>query len=108
MVADTVTPRDLGREAMLAMRAVAEALSVARVVEHEAASSALTKGDDSPVTVADFSVQALVARQLGRHFPERQSGRGRGRLGAARHRFGRRIGPRRQPGATCRRAHRAG
>jgi 3'(2'), 5'-bisphosphate nucleotidase len=64
-----VVAGDLGREAMLAMQAVAEALRVARVVEHEAASSALTKGDDSPVTVADFSVQALVARQLGRHFP---------------------------------------
>ncbi len=66
---DTVTPRDLGREAMLAMQAVAEAVHVARVAEHEAASGTLTKDDDSPVTMADFSVQALVARQLGRHFP---------------------------------------
>jgi 3'(2'), 5'-bisphosphate nucleotidase len=63
------TPPDLGREAMLAMQAVAEALHVARIVEHEAAGGALTKGDDSPVTVADFSVQALIARRLGRDFP---------------------------------------
>ena len=67
---DTVAPRNLGREAMLAMQAVSEALRVARMVEHEAASGALTKDDDSPVTVADFSVQALVARRLGRDFPD--------------------------------------
>lgn len=66
---DTVAPRDLGREAMLATQAVAEALRVARVVEHEAAGGALTKDDDSPVTIADFSVQALIARRLGRDFP---------------------------------------
>jgi 3'(2'), 5'-bisphosphate nucleotidase len=64
-----VTPRDLGHEAMLAMQAVTEALRVARIVEHEAAGGALTKDDDSPVTVADFSVQALIARRLGRDFP---------------------------------------
>ena len=55
---------------MLAMQAVTEALRVTRMVEHEAASSALTKDDDSPVTVADFSVQALIARRLGRDFPD--------------------------------------
>jgi 3'(2'), 5'-bisphosphate nucleotidase len=66
---DIVTSRDLGREAMLAMQAVSDALRVTRMVEHEAASGALTKDDDSPVTVADFSVQALVARRLGRDFP---------------------------------------
>jgi 3'(2'), 5'-bisphosphate nucleotidase len=65
-----VTPRDLGHEAMLAMQAVAEALRVARMVEHEAGSGALTKDDDSPVTVADFSVQAVIARRLGRDFPD--------------------------------------
>jgi 3'(2'), 5'-bisphosphate nucleotidase len=64
-----VTSRDLGREAMLAMQAVSEALRVTRMVEHEAASGALTKDDDSPVTVADFTVQALIARRLGRDFP---------------------------------------
>jgi HAL2 family 3'(2'),5'-bisphosphate nucleotidase len=68
-VGDTVTPRGLGREAMLAMQAVAEAVHIARLVEPEASSSTLTKGDDSPVTVADFSVQALVARRLSRDFP---------------------------------------
>lgn len=64
-----VVAGDLGQEAMLAMQAVAEALRVARIVEHEAAGGALTKDDDSPVTVADFSVQALIARRLGRDFP---------------------------------------
>ena len=67
---DMVTSRDLGREAMLAMQAVSEALRVTRMVEHEAASGALTKDDDSPVTVADFSVQALIARRLGQDFPD--------------------------------------
>jgi 3'(2'), 5'-bisphosphate nucleotidase len=64
-----VVAGDLGYEAMLAMQAVAEALRVARMVEHEAAGGALTKDDESPVTVADFSVQALVARRLGRDLP---------------------------------------
>jgi 3'(2'), 5'-bisphosphate nucleotidase len=64
-----VVAGDLGREAMLAMQAVAEALRVASMVEHEAAGGALTKDDESPVTVADFSVQALIARRLGRDLP---------------------------------------
>jgi 3'(2'), 5'-bisphosphate nucleotidase len=67
---DTTTLRDLGREATFAMQAVTEALRVARMVEHEAASGALTKDDDSPVTVADFSVQALIARRLALDFPD--------------------------------------
>jgi 3'(2'), 5'-bisphosphate nucleotidase len=66
---NTVTPPDLGREAMLAIETISEALHALRRVEPEAAGSALRKGDDSPVTVADFSVQALVARRLSRDFP---------------------------------------
>jgi 3'(2'), 5'-bisphosphate nucleotidase len=69
MQTKVVVAGDLGREAMLAMQAVAEGLRGARVVEHDAAGGALTKDDDSPVTVADFSVQALIARRLGRDFP---------------------------------------
>jgi len=66
---DTITPRDLGREAMLAIETIDEALHAVRLVEPEAAGRALRKGDDSPVTVADFSVQAVVARRLSRDFP---------------------------------------
>ena len=64
-----VTLRDLGHEAGQAIRAVADGVRLARLVEQEAAAGALTKVDASPVTVADFSVQALVAARLGRDFP---------------------------------------
>jgi 3'(2'), 5'-bisphosphate nucleotidase len=60
--------RQLGREAVLAVRAVAEAVDLAREVERDVAAGALSKGDASPVTVADFSVQALMAARLSRDF----------------------------------------
>jgi 3'(2'), 5'-bisphosphate nucleotidase len=68
MVIDRATERQLGREAVLAMRTVAEAVDLARTVERDVAAGALSKGDASPVTVADFSVQALMAARLGRDF----------------------------------------
>jgi 3'(2'), 5'-bisphosphate nucleotidase len=61
--------RRLGRDAVLALRTVAEALDLAREVERIVAAGALSKGDASPVTVADFSVQALIAARLGRDHP---------------------------------------
>jgi len=69
MVIETVTERHLGREALLAMRAVADAVDLARLVERDVATGALSKGDASPVTIADFSVQALIAARLARDRP---------------------------------------
>ena len=69
MAPETITERRLGRDAVLAMRAVAEAVDLARTVEREVAAGALSKDDTSPVTVADFSVQALIAARLGRDCP---------------------------------------
>jgi 3'(2'), 5'-bisphosphate nucleotidase len=69
MVVGTFTERKLGHEALVAMRAVAEAIELARAVERSVATGALSKGDASPVTIADFSVQALIAARLGRDFP---------------------------------------
>jgi 3'(2'), 5'-bisphosphate nucleotidase len=60
----------LGDDAIIAARAVAAAVDVARIVEEEAAHGALTKLDTSPVTVADFAVQAVVAARLSRQRPD--------------------------------------
>jgi 3'(2'), 5'-bisphosphate nucleotidase len=61
---------DLGREAQLAIRAVADAMVVAQEIAREASSGVLSKSDASPVTVADFVVQALVAARLMRDCPD--------------------------------------
>jgi 3'(2'), 5'-bisphosphate nucleotidase len=52
------------------MRAVADAARLARSVEGLARTGGLTKTDASPVTLADFGVQALVAARLARDFPD--------------------------------------
>ncbi|MBL8841249.1 MAG: 3'(2'),5'-bisphosphate nucleotidase [Planctomycetes bacterium] len=58
------------RERAAAVEAVAEAaLLCQRVQARKVAGAALTKGDKSPVTIADFGSQALVCRTLARHFP---------------------------------------
>jgi 3'(2'), 5'-bisphosphate nucleotidase len=69
MALETSAERLLGREAVLAMRTVAEAVDLARELERDVAAGALSKGDASPVTVADFSVQALIAARLSRDCP---------------------------------------
>jgi len=51
-------------EAQFAIEAVREASLLARRIQREMVSGALTKDDRSPVTVADFAVQALIARRL--------------------------------------------
>lgn len=56
-------------EAQFAMRAVREASLLARRIQHEMVGSGLTKDDRSPVTVADFAVQALIARRLAESLP---------------------------------------
>jgi 3'(2'), 5'-bisphosphate nucleotidase len=56
-------------EAQFAIAAVREGSLLARRIQREMVAEALTKGDRSPVTVADFAVQALVARRLAEQFP---------------------------------------
>ncbi len=51
-------------EAPFVIGALRSAGLLARAVQNELAAHALTKEDRSPVTVADFAVQALVARAL--------------------------------------------
>jgi 3'(2'), 5'-bisphosphate nucleotidase len=56
-------------EAQFAIEAVREAAILARRIQREMVSGSLTKDDRSPVTVADFAVQALIARRLVESFP---------------------------------------
>jgi 3'(2'), 5'-bisphosphate nucleotidase len=55
--------------AEFAIAAVREAALLARAVQQELVTPALTKDDRSPVTVGDFAVQALVARRLAERMP---------------------------------------
>jgi 3'(2'), 5'-bisphosphate nucleotidase len=52
-----------------ALTIVRQAALLARRIQAEMISPALSKSDRSPVTVADFAVQALVARRLMEAFP---------------------------------------
>ena len=56
-------------EAKFAIDAVREASLLARRIQREMVGGAITKDDHSPVTVADFAVQALVARRLAEQLP---------------------------------------
>jgi 3'(2'), 5'-bisphosphate nucleotidase len=56
-------------EAQFAIEAVREASILARRIQREMVTGALTKDDRSPVTVADFAVQALIARRLAEQLP---------------------------------------
>lgn len=58
------------REVKFALDAVRRAAQLARDVQREMVSPALTKSDRSPVTVADFAAQALVGRLLAEEFPD--------------------------------------
>jgi 3'(2'), 5'-bisphosphate nucleotidase len=57
------------REFDLALRAVRDTALLARDIRHNLGAHAFLKADQSPVTVADFAVQALVAHRLGEQFP---------------------------------------
>lgn len=61
---------NLSAEAEFAVDAVREAARLTRLVQQQMVSPALTKVDKSPVTVADFSAQAIVAHRLLSHFPD--------------------------------------
>jgi 3'(2'), 5'-bisphosphate nucleotidase len=68
--AASTTAAQLGREARLAIRAVDEAVRLARGFEARPPAATLTKADASPLTIADFAVQAIVAARLARDFPD--------------------------------------
>lgn len=53
-----------------AINAVRRAARLVQTVQTETAENALTKGDKSPVTVADFASQALVSHLLQQQFPD--------------------------------------
>ena len=53
-----------------ALEATREAALLVRRVQREMVTAALTKEDRSPVTVADFAAQAVVAKRLADRFPD--------------------------------------
>lgn len=57
-------------KARFAIAAVREAALLVRRVQREMVTSAISKEDKSPVTVADFAAQALVSRRLLEIFPD--------------------------------------
>lgn len=59
----------LSAEVKCAVSAVREAARLARAVQKELVTPALTKDDRSPVTVGDFAVQAVIARRLAEGLP---------------------------------------
>ncbi|NOZ00126.1 MAG: 3'(2'),5'-bisphosphate nucleotidase [Chloroflexi bacterium] len=56
-------------EIKVALDAVRKASQLVRLVQTKTFASALTKGDKSPVTIADFASQGLVAHLLSQQFP---------------------------------------
>lgn len=56
-------------ELQFAIEAVRESSHLARRIQREMVGEAITKDDRSPVTVADFVVQALIARRLAESLP---------------------------------------
>jgi 3'(2'), 5'-bisphosphate nucleotidase len=56
--------------ARFAIEAVREASILVRRVQREMIGDAITKDDKSPVTVADFAAQAVVAHRLAARFPD--------------------------------------
>ncbi len=53
-----------------ALHAVRQAAALMRLIQRETVVSSLTKIDKSPVTVADFSSQAIIGRLLSQAFPD--------------------------------------
>lgn len=58
------------KKAQVVLEATRKAARLMRIIQRETVVSSLTKGDKSPVTVADFTVQALIAYTLSTEFPE--------------------------------------
>ncbi|MCE5208531.1 MAG: 3'(2'),5'-bisphosphate nucleotidase [Chloroflexi bacterium] len=62
---------DLGNpDVNFALEAVRQAAMLVKQIQSEMVSPALTKDDRSPVTVADFSSQALIGGLLSKRFPQ--------------------------------------
>jgi len=60
----------LEKEKEIGLQAVGMAMTVAAMIQNElTGADTLTKADRSPVTIADFAVQALVCKILNSHFP---------------------------------------
>ncbi len=57
------------KELNLAINTVREAALLVQHIQRQMVTSALTKGDRSPVTVADYAAQALVGKRLMEQFP---------------------------------------
>jgi len=53
----------------IAFEATRKAARLMRVIQRETVVSSLTKGDKSPVTIADFASQALIGSMLKQEFP---------------------------------------
>jgi 3'(2'), 5'-bisphosphate nucleotidase len=68
--AESVLRQLLGREATVACQAVAEGACLAKWIRRQGAVGMLAKSDASPVTVADFAVQALITARLTEVFPD--------------------------------------
>jgi 3'(2'), 5'-bisphosphate nucleotidase len=62
---DTSNPK-----VQIALRAVRQAATLMRQVQQETIGASLIKGDKSPVTVADFTSQAIIDRILSQAFPD--------------------------------------
>ena len=57
-------------ETEVAIRSVRTASELCRKIQQEMITPAISKVDRSPVTIADFASQAVVARMLSDHDPE--------------------------------------
>ncbi len=57
-------------EAEFALQAVRKAALLSRSIQQELAPHTISKSDRSPVTVADFASQAIVAQMLADRFPQ--------------------------------------
>jgi 3'(2'), 5'-bisphosphate nucleotidase len=64
-----IDPNDVDGCVSYALRIVQQAALLASRIQAEMVSPAISKSDRSPVTVADFAIQALVARRLMEAFP---------------------------------------
>ncbi len=67
---DLFVGKPYGEEAMFAVRVVGMAAKLCREIQSEMVTQALEKSDRSPVTVADFASQAVVASLLMDTYPQ--------------------------------------
>ncbi len=67
---DLFAGKPYGKEALFAARVVSIAAKLCREIQSEMVTQALEKSDRSPVTVADFASQAVVAKLLMDTFPQ--------------------------------------